>query len=383
MNLKLAEIYRRFADGMIPIDTQWDPERLRQANRVVGFSLAMLIWVPIFAVIYLALGGTLASNIILSGGVLIQANLLLLRRGRSPHACGNILTSLAWYVYTGLALLTGGPSSPVMPWYATLPILSVLLAGNRSGYYWTAATAFTISLMTLASSLGVTFQETVSPPAMRVLWLTGLIGLSYCIYVLVSALKNMENIARQALYEANGRLELQATTDGLTGIYNRRAFDRVLDQEWKRHERAGLPLSVLLIDADYFKQYNDAYGHLAGDDCLRSIARAIQCMAHRSGDFVARYGGEEFAVILPLTDENGAGRIAEEIRRHIQSLAMPHCRSDVAPHVTVSIGTTSAVPTQCRSHQDFLQDADVALYRAKAAGRNETVHMGPITVEAG
>jgi diguanylate cyclase (GGDEF)-like protein len=234
-------------------------------------------------------------------------------------------------------------------------------------------------MMSLASSLGVQFHETVSAAALRVLWLTGLIALSFCIYLLVSVLKNIENVARQALYEANGRLELQATTDGLTGIYNRRAFDRVLEQEWKRHERAALPLSVLLIDADYFKQYNDAYGHLAGDDCLRAIARSIQCTAHRTGDFVARYGGEEFAVILPLTDAQGAGRIAEDIRRHVQSLAMPHCDSSVGPHVTVSIGTTSAVPTLCRTHQEFLQDADVALYRAKAAGRNETVHMGPVT----
>lgn len=375
-------MYRRFADAMIPIDAQWDPEKMRQANRVVGFSLAMMIWVPIFALIYHALGGALASNIILSGGVLILANLQLLRRGGSPQTCGNLLTAFAWYVYTGLAILTGGPTSPVMPWYATLPILSVLLAGNRAGFFWTAGTALTIALITLASTLGVAFFETLSVPAMRILWLTGLLGLSICVYILVSVLKNMENVARQALHEANDRLELQATTDGLTGIYNRRAFDRVIEQEWKRHERAGLPLSVLLIDADYFKQYNDAYGHLAGDDCLRSIARAIQRMAPRTGDFVARYGGEEFAVILPFTDEHGACRIAEGIRGHILSLAMPHCASDVAPHVTVSIGTTSAVPTQQRSHLDFLQDADVALYRAKAAGRNETVYMGPVTAEA-
>lgn len=367
---------------MIPSDARRNPEQLRQANRVVGFSLAMLFWVPVFAILYFVLGDSLAGNVILTGGVLVQANLLLLRRGRSAEYCGNILTASAWFVYTGLALVTGGPTSPVMPWYATLPILSVLLAGGRSGYCWTAATVGTIVAMTLASQAGFPFSVVVSPGGLKLLHFTGLIGLLLCIFLLVNVLNNMEHEARQALSDANGRLELQASTDGLTGISNRRAFDRLFDQEWRRHERAGLPLSVLLIDADFFKQYNDEFGHLAGDDCLRSIARTIQSCAHRCGDVVSRYGGEEFAVILPQTGEQGAGRIAEEIRVRVESLRLPHPRSEVGPFVTVSIGTTSAIPSRGRSHLEFLQDADIALYRAKASGRNETVHIGTVTAVA-
>src|SRR5262245_39154849 len=171
---------------MIPPETRRNPDKLSQANRLVGFSLAMLFWVPVFAILYFLLGDSLAGEVILTGGVMVQANLLLLRRGRDAEYCGNFLTASAWFVYSGLALVSGGPYSPVMPWYATLPILSVLLAGSRSGYWWTATTIGTVATLKLASEWGLPFEVVVSPEGMQLLHFTGLIGLVLCIFLLVN-----------------------------------------------------------------------------------------------------------------------------------------------------------------------------------------------------
>ena len=196
-----------------------------------------------------------------------------------------------------------------------------------------------------------------------------------CVYILVNLLKNIELNVQESLHEANRCLELQATLDGMTGIANRRSFDLVLDEEWRRHERGQLPLSVLLIDVDLFKQYNDELGHLAGDDCLRAIASSIQTSVGRAGDFVARYGGEEFAVILPDTDLHASIWIAEEIRRGVERLRTPPSPLAVNRYVTISVGVTTCVPLRKGWCLDFLHNADVALYRAKANGRNQSVHM--------
>jgi diguanylate cyclase (GGDEF)-like protein len=206
------------------------------------------------------------------------------------------------------------------------------------------------------------------------LQVTGLMGLVACLYMLVAVLKNVELIAKRQLHEANMRLELQATTDGLTGITNRRGFDKLLHEEWRRHQRGQMPLSLALIDADLFKQYNDVCGHLAGDDCLRAIAEVIQSSIRRGGDLAARFGGEEFAILLPNTCEDGAYAIAEQIRMRIKMLSIPHPRSSVSRCVTISTGVATITPTDCESVLDVLREADAALYRAKGNGRDQTVH---------
>ena len=166
------------------------------------------------------------------------------------------------------------------------------------------------------------------------------------------------------------RDRLLANTDGLTELANRHRFDEALADAWTQRLRTEDDFALLLIDVDHFKAYNDTYGHIAGDDCLRQVARSIQRALERDGDLAARYGGEEFACILPGTDEAGAQRVAERIRAELAGLALPHEGSSAGPRVTVSIGIV-AVPPGCPAEiKDVLRAADALLYQAKAAGRD-------------
>jgi len=174
----------------------------------------------------------------------------------------------------------------------------------------------------------------------------------------------------QQLQQANRELERLARLDGLTQVANRRHFNEALRREWRRMRREGSPLAVILCDVDYFKNYNDQYGHLAGDDCLIRVARAIEQSAMRSTDLVARYGGEEFAAILSNTHTEGAVVVARRIEEAIAGLEIPHATSDVSDRVTVSQGICSLIPTPDSSPDRLLHAADVALYKAKGGGRN-------------
>ncbi|MTJ08155.1 PAS domain S-box protein [Anabaena sp. UHCC 0204] len=172
---------------------------------------------------------------------------------------------------------------------------------------------------------------------------------------------------------ANQELEKQVHTDGLTQIANRRCFDSRLEQEWQRLYREQQPLSLLLFDVDYFKLYNDTYGHQMGDECLIKIAESAQQVMYRATDLVARYGGEEFVVILPNTDVESAIAVAERIHAAIQDLAIPHRASEARDTVTISLGMTSIIPTSESSPATLIEQADQALYRAKQQGRNQSV----------
>ncbi|MEB3283622.1 MAG: diguanylate cyclase [Lyngbya sp.] len=171
------------------------------------------------------------------------------------------------------------------------------------------------------------------------------------------------------LHQTNSILYQQAVTDNLTKISNRRAFDVYLKQEWKRARREEKPLSLIMIDIDYFKLYNDHYGHEAGDRCLYTVAQTIRQAVKRPSDFVARYGGEEFAVILPNTETEGAETVANTIQNAIGDLQLPHDQSPISSWITLSIGISIQIPTS----EDFtilIQTADHALYQAKNQGRD-------------
>ncbi|NPV86885.1 MAG: PleD family two-component system response regulator [Anaerolineae bacterium] len=170
-------------------------------------------------------------------------------------------------------------------------------------------------------------------------------------------------------------LERMAHLDGLTGIANRRQFDRFLRQEWRRSLRNQSPLSLIMIDIDHFKLYNDTYGHLAGDDCLRQVAKALEGTLLRPADLVARYGGEEFACILPETDLSGATVIAYRLKENVEALNIPHSSSPTAPHITISLGTTTLTAKRGLSPDAMIGTADRLLYQAKASGRNCVVAM--------
>jgi diguanylate cyclase (GGDEF)-like protein len=169
---------------------------------------------------------------------------------------------------------------------------------------------------------------------------------------------------------ANERLEALSSQDPLTGVANRRMFDDVLEREWRRAQRSGQPLSLLMVDIDSFKAYNDAYGHKRGDDCLRQVASALSSSANRAGDLVSRYGGEEFVVVLPATSSIGAKAIAEALRMKVEALGIPHEASATAPFVTISVGVGTGVPREDSPSSYVLERADRALYIAKQEGRN-------------
>jgi diguanylate cyclase (GGDEF)-like protein len=184
-------------------------------------------------------------------------------------------------------------------------------------------------------------------------------------------------LVESKLAEASRQLERLASTDALTGLANRRAMDAQLDTEFARASRDGSDLSFLLIDVDNFKAFNDTYGHQAGDDCLRRIAAALQASLRRPGDVTARYGGEELAGIMPATSPSGALERAEEVRRAVEELAIPHSGSSMIV-VTVSVGVAtksgSAGPSDAAG---LILLADQALYSAKGDGRNKVVQAVP------
>jgi len=197
--------------------------------------------------------------------------------------------------------------------------------------------------------------------------------------VLNAKLKAMQRIAemRQKLKKANFELRKMATRDGLTGIANRRYFDEVLAKEIKRAMRSQSSLSLAICDIDFFKLYNDNYGHQSGDDCLKYVARTMAKTSKRPGDLVARYGGEEFGVILPETNLEGAIEIVEAIRKAVEQLDLTHKYSDVTDHITISAGVATVQPAKGDDVKEIarslIQAADKSLYLAKKYGRNQVV----------
>ena len=175
----------------------------------------------------------------------------------------------------------------------------------------------------------------------------------------------------QQLNAANKELQRLSTTDGLTGIPNRRMFDELSVREWRRCERMKKPIALVMLDIDNFKLFNDQYGHQAGDDCLRSVAVQVARAAPRATDLAARYGGEEFVLVLGETDADGARWVADNVRQHVSELGILHATP--SRRVTISCGVASVLPESGLSFETLLRSADRALYQAKAEGRDKVV----------
>lgn len=221
-------------------------------------------------------------------------------------------------------------------------------------------------------------EDIYAPWRHRAIWLLALLGLFSAFTMIGSLLLSRELKRRQI---AESMLYRLAHTDSLTGLDNRGTFDAVISNETQRAARSGRPLSVLFVDVDHFKAFNDYYGHQAGDDVLRQVAQGVSACLRRQGDHVARYGGEEFVVTLPDTDARGAAPVAEAIRRAVAALDIEHVESPYG-RVTVSIGTATSSGARGMSAETLVKLADEALYLAKSGGRNRVCEASLARTEA-
>ena len=261
-------------------------------------------------------------------------------------------------------------------------------AAHRTASYTNLNPGQYVFRVKAANHLGVwnpepaTLKITITPPFWQQWWfragaaalVVGALALAYKTRInrLTRHQAELENTvaARTAeLEESNRKLAALSTTDGLTGVSNRRGFDLALAAEWRRAARTGQTLALSMLDVDYFKKYNDYYGHLAGDATLRTVADLITTHGRRTSDLVARYGGEEFALLAAATDATDAFGIAEEICAELARRALPHAESPFGI-LTISIGVAVMVPTEDTSPELLVEMADQALYRAKEKGRN-------------
>ncbi|VAX23933.1 hypothetical protein MNBD_NITROSPINAE01-545 [hydrothermal vent metagenome] len=257
--------------------------------------------------------------------------------------------------------------------YVALVLLALLAPRRR--YVIIAAlvgTVLTVAGWLLSPPGGVSWVVTTNRfLAMFAIWVTAILGLNRRVF---------EERMSKAKMEAEllaAELETMVCTDALTGIANRRFFDRTMDDEWSRAKRSQHTVSLILLDVDFFKNFNDNYGHQAGDRCLKKVALALSRHARRPGDLAARYGGEEFALILPRIESAKAIQIAHNIQAYIESLQIPHEHSEAGSMVTVSLGVATLTLEHHMVKSTIIELADRALYQAKDNGRNTVVVADP------
>jgi diguanylate cyclase (GGDEF)-like protein len=255
-------------------------------------------------------------------------------------------------------------------------VIRTSLAGFRQKSAWPeSGTGFLLRIVHRGETQGVIAVDQIAFPEYRDHYLNLALSIVNVCALPIDNARKYDKLRKteKLLKKANTELHHLATTDTLTGIANRRSFDHYLEREWKRMLREKTPLSLIMCDIDFFKSFNDLYGHRAGDACLQSVAQALRDCVVRPGDFVARYGGEEFVVVLPRTPAEGAHHIAEQIRTAVRTLGIGHADSAVDPLVTLSMGVAQGVPSPETNAEALLQAADAALYQAKKQGRNRVV----------
>ncbi len=291
-------------------------------------------------------------------------------------------------------LLAGAATLVALQWASVLPKLFV--PGRPVGRSWGSLIIPAVLLINLLAEVAAAARYRFR--RIEDLWLTvGMLGacvdiwLTFCgqhrysvgwycgrlcglstSFVLFAFLMNDVLIKYRSVTVQNDVLDHLSLTDALTQLGNRRMFDRILQNEWRRCRRDNLPLAIVLFDVDNFKSYNDTYGHQAGDGCLQSIAARLSEAASRAGDLAVRYGGEEFALILPATDQAGAEYLARQVRMMVRGMGIPHSGSQ-RKIVTISAGLASLVPAEPYEASELVRLADLALYEAKARGRDAVV----------
>jgi len=269
-----------------------------------------------------------------------------------------------------------------------IPIQVFAMVSMRLSYrsFLTTSVAMLLAYGVVSSQVDLSADQTeigriiiALQPYFMAFWFVLIAMGAYLAYVMEEAFRNdyMKNrilaLEAERLQLLTQRLQQLSTTDSLTQIANRRHFEQVFTGEWRRCQRMAEPLALVMVDVDAFKQYNDTYGHQAGDDCLRRVAEVMAAGCRRASDLCARYGGEEFVILLPQTTEQEATELADNIRQRIQDLNIPHSASS-ANVVTISAGVACQVPDKNSEAEDLIRQADQWLYQAKSAGRNQVLH---------
>jgi len=371
-------------------------------SATLGVGVYWLVGRPFETGFLQGAAGWVISNAV--GAIVLAPVLVCLRLEGLPRLSLNRMKPhlLAFGSLMILSILIFGPGESLIPpifhqpAYLIIPLVFVAVRQSQRFTFFLLATTFFMAWAGTTLGYGPFFEmhETVAHASMQVF-----IGFSAIVILLIQALlveqgalrerwaADLQEINRElerkvaertrALVETNRKLEALSITDGLTLLANRRHFDEVLGQEYARHIRSGAELSLILLDIDQFKLFNDHYGHVNGDACLKRIAGVIAGCAARPADLAARYGGEEFACVLPETNARGAVAVAENIRQGVIALGIAHQASKVAQCVTVSLGVVSAQCGENLSAVDLVATADEALYRAKSGGRNK-IEFSPI-----
>ncbi|MDX1456425.1 MAG: diguanylate cyclase [Marinobacter sp.] len=314
---------------------------------------------------------------------------------------GGILAVLSQRAAPHFSLIVSIPSTLVLAKLATFPsVFDNPMIGLTESYFCALAVivvvlalrlSFRAILCTLVAAFSLTLGADAVIDSYRLNWSN---LLYYFVFVSVVCLfiawqleerekteflqSVLINYSLQVNEELRQKLSDQAHNDPLTGIANRRAFDQTLNAEWERLQREHSPVSLLFLDIDYFKLYNDSYGHGAGDECLSRIAAQLKVSLLRPADMAARLGGEEFVILLPATEPDGAHKVAQRVQDGIDALRIPHTSSPICDWVTLSIGVTTMIPNPDSSPEQLLKVADDALYQAKSAGRHQICQVSPV-----
>lgn len=388
----LVQVYRsplklRFVDSL-ESRFHWDYAQRVAPFLRVGLTAATLLfllsgWIDqvLLAGLPVASGEALAEiwfyRYAVAGPVLILLTMGLFTPIFKPYHQAFVAVFIA-VLFAALMAMWGIAPPAVKPFYFTGSLIVEMAGLTIAWLHFRNAIQLAFGLALLG--LGLSWMDVGTSPAEWISYgyyhlAVGFIGAAASFFSERSARRDylqklLLNREHEQLELANQHLQRLVESDPLTGIANRRHFDLALQEEWRRARRGEYPVSLLMIDADDFKAYNDHYGHPMGDKALIALARALQLFAKRPGDLVARYGGEEFVMILPSTDREHARHIAEALCAAIKALQIPHAHSRVSPWLTASIGGATAMPSALLEPAQLLDQADKALYEAKRRGRN-------------
>ena len=370
-----------------------DEAGLNQRERAARHLLVSVSLITTaFALLYVAVsawvGFSYGVRLMLLNFVLLWLGLFLFRStGLFRLSAHLYLVNCTFVAILGCSYFSGGLYSPVTPWFTLIPVAAVLLLGySRGALLWLLVSCAAPVGYGIAHMSGYPFRVLYLPEDTRIFSIMCIAGLVLIMFLIAltfdynrnQAMKELQaknealDRAREQAEEATRMLENLATMDTLTNVPNRRAFDLASATEWRRCQREGLPISFIMIDVDQFKQYNDNYGHGAGDECLARIAKVINSCIHRPGDILARYGGEEFAAVMSGTNSESALQMAQKFHAAIAELAIPHEHSAVSAYITISIGVATTIRTDELTLEKLSEAADKMLYQAKESGRNMT-----------